>query len=315
MEGTSRRFAVFATRIKSDIAYWVEGENGVTTQEKYCQRPGLYCGLILLFSLENGEPLAVMNDGYLQHLRVAATAGIAAKYLAREDAETVAMIGSGGMAWTHALAFFEVRKIKRIKVFSPTVKNREAYAERLTARLGIDVLPVDSAKEAVKGAAIVAACTDSVVPVIPGGCLEEGAFVCTVKGSLEMGEETVERVSAFFTFAPNSDVASNAGQPSRAQRISGVHRAYVAGRTEDLARIPEVERAHGLDKRTLLSFRDLLEGRISGRVDARQVLAVGGNQIQGIQFASVGGVTYRLIKEKGLGREFPTDWLLQDIRN
>ena len=80
MEGTNRQFSVFATRIKSDIAYWTEGENGVKTQEKYCQKPGLYCGLVLLFSLDNGEPLAVMNDGYLQHLRVGATAGIAAKY-------------------------------------------------------------------------------------------------------------------------------------------------------------------------------------------------------------------------------------------
>lgn len=91
MEGTSRRFSVFATRIKSDIAYWVAGKEGVSTQEKYCQRPGKFCGLILLFSLENGEPLAIMNDGFIQHLRVGATAGLGAKHLAREDATTVAI--------------------------------------------------------------------------------------------------------------------------------------------------------------------------------------------------------------------------------
>ncbi|MDH3444812.1 MAG: ornithine cyclodeaminase family protein, partial [Deltaproteobacteria bacterium] len=103
MEGTSHRFSVFATRVKSDIAYWTESESGVRTQEKYCHQPGLFCGLILLFSTENGDPLAIMNDGYLQHMRVGATAGIAAKYLSRTDAETVAMIGSGSMAWSHAL--------------------------------------------------------------------------------------------------------------------------------------------------------------------------------------------------------------------
>jgi ornithine cyclodeaminase/alanine dehydrogenase-like protein (mu-crystallin family) len=168
MEGTSRRYGVFATRIKSDIAYWPAGEGGVKTQEKYCQRPGLFCGLILVFSTENGEPLAVMNDGYLQHMRVGATAGIAAKYLAREDADVVGMIGSGGMAWTHALAFAEVRKIKRVQVFSPTKKNRDGYAQRLSGRLGIEVVPVVSAEQAVKGAQIVSACTDSTVPVIPG---------------------------------------------------------------------------------------------------------------------------------------------------
>lgn len=312
-----RRFGIFASRIKSDIAYWTEAAGGVKTQEKYCQTPGKYCGLILLFSTENGEPLAIINDGYLQHLRVGATAGIAAKYLARDDAETVGMIGSGSMAWTHALAFFEVRKIKRMRVFSPTIENRQNYASHLSARLGIEVAPVNSAAEAVKGAQIVSACTDSVVPVIPGKELEEGVFVCTVKGSVEMDKSTVERVATFYTFAPNSEFATlNVdGGSSPAQRLSGVHRAYVAGRAEELARIPEVERAGRLDKRKVISFKDLFEGKTKGRVYKRQILAVGGNQIQGIQFASVGGATYRLIKEKGLGREFPTDWLLQDIRN
>ena len=65
----------------------------------------------------------------------------------------------------------------------------------------------------------------------------------------------------------------------------------------------------------MVSFKELFDGKDPGRRDREDILAVGGNQIQGIQFASVGGVAYRLIKEKGLGREFPTDWLLQDVRN
>jgi alanine dehydrogenase len=317
MEGTSRHYGVFATRIKSDIAYWSEGGNGVRTQEKYCQRPGLFCGLILLFSTDNGEPLAVMNDGYLQHLRVGATAGIAAKYLAREDSDTVGMIGSGSMAWTHALAFAEVRKIRRIQVFSPTKKNREAYAKHLGQRMGADVVPVGSAAEAVRGAQIVSACTDSVVPVVPGRCIEAGAFVCTVKGSVELDKSSVERIRAFYTFAPN-EVAfgQQEGVPvSRAQKISGTHRAYVAGQPEDLARIPEIHREASLDRQKLISFKNLFDGKAPGRVDPEAILGVGGNQIQGIQFASVAGATYRLIREKGLGREFPTDWLLQDVRD
>jgi alanine dehydrogenase len=317
MEGTSRRYAVFATRIKSDIAYWTESGNGVKTQEKYCQRPGLFCGLVLLFSTENGEPLAVMNDGYLQHLRVGATAGIAAKYLAREDADTVGMVGSGSMAWTHAIAFAEVRKLKRIRVFSPTQKHRETYAQHLGERLGIEVIPVASAEEAVKGAEIVSACTDSIVPVIAGRALDAGAFVCTVKGTIELDKSSTERIRTFYTFAPNNDTYGQAegAAVSRAQKISGTHRAYVAGQAEDLARIPEVRREGGFDRRKVVSFKELFDGKRPGRIDREEILAVGGNQIQGIQFASVGGAAYRLIKEKGLGREFPTDWLLQDVRN
>ncbi|MDP9131292.1 MAG: ornithine cyclodeaminase family protein [Candidatus Binatota bacterium] len=317
MEGTSRRYGVFATRIKSDIAYWSTSASGVKTQEKYCQRPGLFCGLILLFSTENGEPLAVMNDGYLQHLRVGATAGIAAKYLSSADADTVGMIGSGGMAWTHALAFAEVRRLKRIQVYSPTPANRDAFAGKLAERLGIEAIPVASAEAAVKGAQIVSACTDATVPVIPGRTVDAGAFICTVKGSVELDRSCAERVRAFYTFAPNTDAAGEAfgAAMSRAQKISGSHRAYVAGQPEELARIPDVQREGGFDKRKVVSFKDLFAGANPGRRDGEEILGVGGNQIQGIQFASVGGATYRLIKDQGLGREFPTDWLLQDIRN
>ena len=317
MEGTSRRYGVFATRIKSDIAYWSEGNGGVKTQEKYCQRPGLFCGLIFLFSTENGEALAVINDGYLQHLRVGATAGIAAKYLSREDADTVGMIGSGGMAWTHALAFAEVRRIRRIQVYSPTQKNREGFADKLAARLGVEVIPVASAEAGGKGAQIVSACTDATVPVIPGRAVDAGAFICTVKGSVELDRSCAERVRTFYTFAPDSEAAGEAAgaSVSRAQKISGTHRAYVAGQPEDLARIPEIQREGGFDKRNVVSFKDLLNGTNPGRRDGEEILAVGGNQIQGIQFASVGGATYELISDKGLGREFPTEWLLQDVRN
>ena len=317
MEGTSRRYGVFATRIKSDIAYWTTSADGRKTQEKYCQRPGLFCGLILIFSTENGEPLAIMNDGQLQHLRVGATAGLAAKYLSRTDADTVGMIGSGGMAWTHALAFAEVRPIKRIQVYSPTAKNRQTFARKLAERLGIEVNPVVSAEDAVKGAQIVSACTDATVPVIPGRSVDAGAFICTVKGSVELDRSCAERVRTFYTFAPNTDAAGEAfgAATSRAQKISGNHRAYVAGQPEDLARIPEIAREGGFDKRKVVSFKDLFDGVNPGRRDHEEILGMGGNQIQGIQFASVGGATFRLVKAKGLGREFPTDWLLQDIRN
>ncbi|HEY7219840.1 MAG TPA: ornithine cyclodeaminase family protein [Candidatus Binatia bacterium] len=318
MEGTSRRFNVFATRIKSDIAYWTGGQEGVSTQEKYCQEPGKFCGLILLFSTVNGEPLAIMNDGFVQHMRVGATAGLGAKYLAREDANTVAMIGSGGMARTHALAFCAVRKIKRIQVYSPTAANRVAYAQEMEKRLGIEVQPVASSRDALRGAEIIATCTDTTVPVIEGKHIEEGAFITTVKGTTEIDDETLKRVDLFATFAPT--VASYSGvsedsPASRAQRISANHRAYVAGRPEDLARIPEVRRTRRMDMRKVVSFKDLFAGSAQGRINPRQIISMAGNQIQGIQFASVGGLTYQLIKEKGLGREFPTGWLLQDIRN
>lgn len=69
-----------------------------------------------------------MNDGHLQHMGVGACAGLGAKYLSRQNSKTLAMLGSGGMARTYAAAIGRVRPIERIRVFSPTKANREAYA-------------------------------------------------------------------------------------------------------------------------------------------------------------------------------------------
>ena len=109
---------VHAVRLKSDIMTWPKHDDGSWTREKYCMRPGVYCGLVLLFSTENGEPLAILNDGYLQHMRVGAAAGIGARLLSRADSQRVGLIGSGGMARTLLEALVAVRPIKEVRVFS-----------------------------------------------------------------------------------------------------------------------------------------------------------------------------------------------------
>jgi alanine dehydrogenase len=58
---------IFAIRMKSDVMTWPQDEAGNWTEEKYCVEPGTYCGLVFLMSTDNGEPLALMNDGIIQH--------------------------------------------------------------------------------------------------------------------------------------------------------------------------------------------------------------------------------------------------------
>ena len=115
MEGGSGRTGYFAIRMKSDILTEVESD-GNRTQEKYCIRPGTFCGLVLLLSVRNGEPLALINDGVLQHMRVAADSAIGIRYGANEDASVLGMFGSGGMARDHVEAVLAVRNVKRVQV-------------------------------------------------------------------------------------------------------------------------------------------------------------------------------------------------------
>lgn len=319
MEGTCRSRKVFALRIKSDIASFPKGRDGTWTHEYFCQRPGKFCGLIFLFSLVNGEPLAILNDGVIQHIRVGATAGLAARLLALPEADTVGLLGSGGMARSHAEAFVAVRPIRTIKVYSPTKANREAYAREMEATLNVNVIPMESPELAVRESAIVAACTDSIVPVLKGEWLEPGSFVSTVKGSIELDDTAVRRVERFLTFAPGMTAGEkrNPQELNAPETHSSPHQAYVAGRPEEVAKIPRARNAQSADPNKVVSYKEILAGRVPGRLDRNAILSSGAGAygIQGLQFASVAGLVYQRALECGLGRELPTDWFLQDIRN
>src|SRR5215470_4651723 len=139
MEGANDGY--FAIRMKSDVVTWPRSADGHWRENKYCVAPGSFMGLILLLSTRNGEPLAFINDGILQQMRVGGGAGIGARHLARKDASVVGMLGSGGMARTFLEAFCVVRGIRQAKVFSPTVENRERYARDMSEKLSIDVIP------------------------------------------------------------------------------------------------------------------------------------------------------------------------------
>lgn len=312
MEGGSAS-GYFAIRMKSDVIYESEYE-GTRTQEKYCMQPGLFCGLILLTSVENGEPLALMNDGILQHMRVGADSGIGASYMAKSDASVVAMIGSGGMARSHAESFAAVRDIKRIQVYSPTQANREAYAAEISSKLGIHVVPVASAAEACRGADIVAGCTDAVEPVIFGEHLEDGAHVTCVGGTID--GSALERIDRSLRLG---SAPAPIGIPDMA-----LHDELIAYEATDASGRPASSqqarsttgRAHGVIAEDRVVFlHEMLSGDAPGRSSGSEVTYSERGNIQGAQFFAVAGRAYELAKAQGLGHEIPTEWLLQDIRD
>ena len=153
-----------AFRFKSDVLTWEEHDGNVT-EEKFNVEPGTFMGFLLLFDTSTGELLGLLNDGALQHVRVGATAGVGCDHLAREDAHRVGVLGSGGMAESYLRAFDFVRDLTEVKVYSPTRSNRERYAEAMSAELGLDVTPVESAEAAVTDVDIAACCTDASQPV------------------------------------------------------------------------------------------------------------------------------------------------------
>jgi alanine dehydrogenase len=310
MEGGSTA-GYFAIRMKSDVIYETKHDD-VITQEKYCVRPGLYCGLILLTATETAEPLAFINDGHLQHMRVGADGGIGVKYLAKEDAEIVGMLGSGGMARTHMRAFTLVRNIKRLQVYSPTPENRERFGREMAAAYNIEVVVCDRPEDIYKGADIVAGLTDSAVPVIDGTLLEKGTHIVNVGGTGKPDAESLRRVDVYLRFG---DAPAPVGKPEL-----GVDDEFLAWEARpDQAKYGDgrrARRAHGNalpDRRVTLA--DLATGKVKGRTSRDQITYSERGNLQGAQFFAVAGKVYELAKRAGLGREIPTEWFLQDIRD
>jgi alanine dehydrogenase len=321
MEGANDGY--FAIRMKSDIMTWPRDSDGNWTEEKYCREPGTYCGLIFLVSTKNGEPLAFINDGALQHFRVGGGAGIGAKYLAREDSRVVGMIGSGGMARTFLEAFKCVREIRLCKVYSPNVAHREAFAEEMSRRLNIEVRAVASAREAVRGADILSTCTDSMRPTYDAEWIEKGMHVTNL-GRREVPDAAMDK---FDVVVRQGTAGLQMRQTERFQAERGLSpAAFIGGSIEQMKIIPEknkqpgfggdspefMDRGHGGDKP---DFADLVAGRCKGRVSRDQVTFYRNVGNQGLQFSSVGGWVYEQAKKSGKGRSIPTDWFLQNIRD
>lgn len=310
MEGASRKLGVFAIRMKSDMLAW-EREGEFQTEDKYCMRRGTYCGLIFLLSVRNAEPLALMNDGFLQHLRVGACAGLGAKYLSRQNSRVLGVLGSGGMARTYAEAISLVRPIEKMRVFSPTKGNREAYAREMRAKLRIEVEPVNRPEQAVKGADIVAMTTDSLIPVIKAEWLEPGMHVTNVRNN-EAGEDVLKRVDVIARLGVSS-LPVDRGRTGVATGSDGMF-AYIAGTEEEKQKIPPSPSAE-IDNPKIGTVPDAMAGRWAGRTGDQQITFLNNQGTQGLQFAAVGGKAYELARAKGLGHPLPLEWFVQNVRD
>jgi ornithine cyclodeaminase/alanine dehydrogenase-like protein (mu-crystallin family) len=300
--------------MKSDIVHWRQ-ENGVATREKYCLRPGLFCGLIFLFSTQNGEPLALLNDGVIQHMRVGADSGIGVKYMARENCEVVGMLGSGGMARSHIEAFLAVRPgIRRLQVYSPTTANREKFALEVAERHGIEAVAVESPEAIYEGADIVAAVTDAARPVLDGDRLETGCHVVNIGAGGSPDPRTIERCDIYLRFG---DAPAPRGRPEY-----GLADQFLSFTADAAMPVLESrpkgarEEPHGvLAPEKLVSLAEIIDDPGRGRKTADQISYSERGNLQGAQFWAVAAVVYEAARRQNLGRDLPTEWFLQDIRN
>jgi alanine dehydrogenase len=297
MAGVAPKSGIGAVRINSDILTWPQTPQG-TKRVKIPAAPGnRYVGLVLLFSVETGEPLAIYPDGVVQRMRVAATCGLAAKHLARADAHAVALLGTGWQAGGQAAAIAAVRPITQIKCYSPDPARREAFARATSQQLGIEVIAVASAREAVEGADVVMGATSSMQPILAAEWIKPGMHVSSLK-RLELDASIAAKADVVITHVRKA--------ASQITRTAGA----------DLAKDTEREKealSKSLKQDELPDLADLLLKRTHGRRADRDITLFLNYMGLGYQFAVTGHVVLERARQLGIGRELDTEWFTSEV--
>ena len=299
MDGVAPFAGIAAIRLTSEILTWPKDASGRAKKVRIGAAPnGRFVGLVLLFSTTTGEPLAILPDGVIQRLRVAATTGLAAHYLARKDASEIAMLGCGWQAGAQVEAIIEVRKVKRVRCYSPNAERRAAFAQEMRGKTGIEVIASDSGREAVRGADVVLCATNSWAHVFTADWVEPGMHISTIQHA--------ELDPAVFKKADVLIAHYTAGRPAVIDSSRGVTHA---DETEDMRKAVRA----ALKEHELPNLHDLVLGRTKGRTAPEQVSCFLNYVGLGYQFAAVGSLLHRKALELGIGRELPTDWFTEDV--
>ena len=129
---------------------------------------------------ETGMVKAFMDATYLTAMRTGAITGVAAKYLAPKDAKTAAIFGAGVQGRTQTWAACTVRAIEKVYVFDLYPEARKKFAEDMSEKLGIEVIPAETGEEACRDADIVLTATTSPKPVLKREWLKDKVHVSAI---------------------------------------------------------------------------------------------------------------------------------------
>ena len=236
---------------------------------------------VTLFDPKSGGMTAVLEADLLGQFRTGAASGVATKKLARADASTVGLFGTGKQARTQLLAVCKVRTIKKAFVYGRDAEKRKAFAAQLSQETGVEVVPVEKPEEAAKGLDIVITATASREPVLFGEWVSDGQHLNLV-GSNFLGKTETD-VEVF----------------RRARVVSVDSKDQAKLEAGDFV---EPLKAGVLQWVDVFEFAPLLVGRYPGRESAQDVTLFKSLGL-GIEDIALAVKVVELAKQQGLGRE------------
>lgn len=245
--------------------------------------PGGLETFMFLFDTDSGALAAILEVMYLSWLKTAAVAALATRHLAPPDSAVLALFGTGRHARSQLYGVSQVANIQRVQAYSRDETKRRAFCQRMSAELGIDVIPVDSPARALRDADIVTAITNSPTPVFAAADLPDKPLHINGLGAhypwvREIDSQTVRQCRVFVDVTQQG--ISENGELVIPMGEGLIGEDHVAGDLGDLA-----------------------TGKIAGREpDTKWTLFLSGGT--GIDDVAVATRLYRKAKQRGIGTEF-----------
>jgi ornithine cyclodeaminase len=236
-----------------------------------------------LIDTESGAQVAMIEASHLGMVRTGAASGVATKYMAREDASTVGMLGAGKQAVGQLEAVCAVRKIRSVKVYSRKMDRARALCSALSARLGVTMEAVATPADAVRGVDIVNVITKAAEPVLLGAWLEPGQHI-NAAGSNALTRRELDAAAIV-----------------RCTRIAVDARATARNECGDL--LPLIEKGL-LDWDALPELGEIITGRIPGRT-SRDDITLYESHGMGIQDIYTGHHIFEVARQQNIGIELP----------
>src|SRR5713101_786167 len=256
---------------------------GLLAMKQYTYVQGKLCFLVPLYEISTGALLALIEADFMGQQRTGAASGVATKYLARQNARTAAILGTGGQAKTQLEAVAIARKLDSARVYGRDPERRANFCAEMSQRLGIPVHPAASPAEAVRGADIVNTATTSAKPVLYGHDIAEGAHLNAIGANhahkRELDDTAISRAAVIFvdSIEQSKQEAGDLIVPFQQQP-------------------QKWDAVHELDQ--------LIASKVPGRANDKQITLFKSNGIASWDLA-VAEKVYALAKQKGLGRELP----------
>lgn len=266
--------------------------------------PRLNHPVIVLYDAAEGELKGIIvgeitcselpNNVAVTGLRTAATSAVGTDLLARPDATSVALFGAAGQAKNHLLALMQVRKLKSVKVYSRNPENRRKFVEEMGPLTNLNITPVASPEEAVRGVDIILTATNSSVPVFDGNWLTPGQHVTTIVGS------NVGLVKGGFTAAKRRETDDATLARSDVHGIVSVQQAV----QDEQADIFDPVQRGVIQWGQLIEIGEILAGIKEGRTKAEQITFFKNNAGQGVADVALGAKVLENIQNKNAGQVF-----------